>query len=54
MWIRQNGLVTDADLAAIAAEVDAEVDEAVAVAEAGTLEPIAELERYTLMEEVPA
>jgi pyruvate dehydrogenase E1 component alpha subunit len=53
-WLTENGLVTDAELKSIAAEIDAEVDEAVAFAEAGTLEPVAELEHYTLMDEVPA
>ena len=38
----------------IEAEVAAEIDAAVAFAEAGTLEPVEELERFVLMDEVPA
>ena len=38
---------------AIEAEVDAEIAAAVAFAEAGTLEPLAELERFAVMEAVP-
>ena len=36
------------------AEADAEIAAAVAFAEAGTLEPVAELERFVTMERVPA
>ena len=41
--LREWGLLTDADLAAIEASVAAEVDEAVAVAEAGPWEPVEDL-----------
>ena len=38
----------------IEAEVDAEIAAAVAFAEAGSLEPVEELERFVTMEGVPA
>ena len=44
------GLLTEDDRAAIDADVVAEVDDAVAFAEAGTLEPIAELTRFVYSE----
>ena len=50
--LREWGLLTDADLAAIEASVAAEVDGAVAVAEAGPWEPVEDLTRdvYTPVE----
>jgi pyruvate dehydrogenase E1 component alpha subunit len=45
--------VTDDELAALRESVDAEVAEAVAFAEAGTLEPVEELERFVTCEGSP-
>ncbi|MDX6750408.1 pyruvate dehydrogenase (acetyl-transferring) E1 component subunit alpha [Geminicoccaceae bacterium 1502E] len=53
-WLDGNGLLHPSDLAAIEAEIDGEIELAVAFAEAGTPEPVEELERFVLMEEVPA
>jgi len=52
-WLRENHMASDDELSRIATEVDAEIDEAVAFAEAGTWEPVEELERFTVMQEVP-
>ena len=41
------------DVADIEREVDAEITQAVAFAEAGTLEPVEEVERFVVMQEVP-
>jgi pyruvate dehydrogenase E1 component alpha subunit len=51
-WMVANHELTDAEAAAIDADVFAEIEAAVAFAEAGTLEPRAELERFVLMESV--
>jgi TPP-dependent pyruvate/acetoin dehydrogenase alpha subunit len=48
--LRADGTVTDEDLAAIEADVAAEVDDAVAFAEAGTYEPIEDLTRFVTTE----
>ena len=53
-WLTENALLHADELEAIEAEVAAEVDAAVAFAEAGSLEPVEELERFVLMDEVPA
>jgi pyruvate dehydrogenase E1 component alpha subunit len=53
-WLQDNGLLHADELEAIEAEVAAEIETAVAFAEAGTLEPVEELERFVLMDEVPA
>jgi pyruvate dehydrogenase E1 component alpha subunit len=53
-WLHANGLIHDDDIRRIEAEADAEIDAAVAFAEAGTLEPVAELERFVTMEAVPS
>jgi pyruvate dehydrogenase E1 component alpha subunit len=53
-WLEGAGLLHADELASIEAEVAAEIDTAVAFAEAGTLEPVEELERFVLMDEVPA
>jgi TPP-dependent pyruvate/acetoin dehydrogenase alpha subunit len=53
-WLEANGLLHQAEVDAIEHEVMAEVDAAVAFAEAGTLEPVEELERFVLMDAVPA
>jgi pyruvate dehydrogenase E1 component alpha subunit len=52
-WLEANGLVHDSDLERIEREVHEEVEAAVAFAEAGTLEPPEDLERYVTMSEMP-
>lgn len=52
-WMGENGLLHSGERAAIEAETDREIREAVAFAEAGSLEPVEELERFVLMDEVP-
>jgi len=52
-WLRESGLVDDEDVRRIETEADAEIDRAVAFAEAGTLEPVSELERFVTMDRVP-
>ena len=52
-WLDETGLIHADELAAMEAEVAAEVAAAVAFAEAGDWEPVAELERFTIMDEVP-
>ncbi len=49
-----DGLLSDAELAAMTAEVDAEVEDAVAFAEAGTWEPVEDLTKDVYAGEVPA
>jgi pyruvate dehydrogenase E1 component alpha subunit len=51
-WMVANHELSDAEAAAIDAEVAAEIAAAVAFAEAGTLEPVGELERFVLMDRV--
>jgi pyruvate dehydrogenase E1 component alpha subunit len=51
-WMVANHELTDAEAAAIDADVAAEINAAVAFAESGTLEPLAELERFVLMDDV--
>jgi len=46
----ETGLVTDDDIAEIEAEVAAEIDDAVAFAEAGTLEPVDDVTRFVYSE----
>jgi pyruvate dehydrogenase E1 component alpha subunit len=53
-WLSDNALLHGDELDRIEAEVAAEVDAAVAFAEAGSLEPIEDLERFVLLDEVPA
>jgi pyruvate dehydrogenase E1 component alpha subunit len=48
--LRQAGLLTASDLEAIEAAAIAEVDDAVAFAESGTLEPVEDLERWVYSE----
>ncbi|HWD45310.1 MAG TPA: pyruvate dehydrogenase (acetyl-transferring) E1 component subunit alpha, partial [Actinomycetota bacterium] len=48
--LRQQGLVDDAGLASLEAEVAAEIDDAVRYAEAGTLEPVEDLTRFVYSE----
>jgi len=51
--LRDGHGVTDDELAALEEAVDSEVADAVAFAEAGTLEPVAELERFVTCEGAP-
>lgn len=51
-WMLAHRHLSEAEAAALEAEVAAELDAAVASAEAGTLEPLAELERHVLMDRV--
>jgi pyruvate dehydrogenase E1 component alpha subunit/2-oxoisovalerate dehydrogenase E1 component len=53
-WLEENGLLHAGDLERIEAEVQAEIEAAVAFAEAGTWEPVEELARFVTMTEVPA
>jgi TPP-dependent pyruvate/acetoin dehydrogenase alpha subunit len=49
-WLLDNHLADAAAIAAIEEQVQAELDEAVTWAQAGTLEPVEELERFVLAE----
>jgi pyruvate dehydrogenase E1 component alpha subunit len=49
-WLLENGLIHESDVAEIEAEIDAEIAEAVAFAEAGTWEPAACLTRHVYAE----
>ena len=51
-WMSDNHELSTDEAAAIEAGIAAEIDDAVAYAEAGTLEPTEELERFTLMDAV--
>ncbi len=51
--LEQAGTVTAGDLAAVEAEVDKEIDAAVAFAEAGDLEPVEDLTRFVTTEAGP-
>jgi pyruvate dehydrogenase E1 component alpha subunit len=53
-WLEEAGLLHADDLTSIEAKVAAEVDAAVAFAEAGSLEPVEDLECFVLMDEAPA
>lgn len=48
--LTDSGLLAEGDLESIEAEVSAEVEDSVAFAEAGTLEPVSELERFVTSE----
>ena len=52
-WLEQTGMLHAAEVETIEADIAAEIDKAVAFAEAGTWEPVEELERFTLMDRVP-
>ena len=52
-WLQENGMITPDELGTIEAEVEAEIEEAVAFAENGTWEDVADLEKFVLMDEVP-
>lgn len=51
-WMRASHLLTESEEAAIAAGVEDELAAALRFAQAGTLEPVADLERFVLMETV--
>lgn len=51
-WMVDNHLLSPDEATGIDAGIAAEIDDAVAFAEAGTLEPVAELERFVLMDSV--
>jgi TPP-dependent pyruvate/acetoin dehydrogenase alpha subunit len=51
-WMAANHQLSDAEAQAIESAVAAEIDAAVAFAEAGTLEPVDELERFVWMDRV--
>ncbi|MBS3910395.1 MAG: pyruvate dehydrogenase (acetyl-transferring) E1 component subunit alpha [Hydrogenophaga sp.] len=51
-WMRDNHLLSTDESDAMDAEIQAEIDAAVAYAEAGTLEPVDQLERFVLMDSV--
>ena len=53
-WMKETGTLHDADLARIEDEVTQEIDAAVAFAEAGTWEPLHEMEKFVLMDRVPS
>lgn len=52
-WLAETHMVDEVEIADLEAAVDAEIEEAVAFAEAGTWEDVADLERFVLMDEVP-
>ena len=49
-WLEQNGMIHPDDLQRINGEVEAEITDAVAFAEAGSWEPVEDLTRYTYAE----
>lgn len=51
-WMQANHQITDAELQEIDSGVEQEIAEALAFAQAGTLEPLAALERFVLMDRV--
>ncbi len=53
-WMERAGHLHPGEMERLEAEVEAEIAEAVAFAEAGTLEPVEELERFVTMDEVPS
>ncbi len=52
-WLKENGILHDADFASIEADADREVAAAVAFAEAGTWEPVEDLTTYVYAERTP-
>jgi pyruvate dehydrogenase E1 component alpha subunit len=52
-WLVKNGLIREEEVHHIQVEADAEIERAVAFAEAGTPEPVEELEKFVTMEAVP-
>jgi len=52
-WLAANALLHDDEIADLEAEIAAEVDAAVAFAEAGTPESVADIEKFVTMDRVP-
>jgi TPP-dependent pyruvate/acetoin dehydrogenase alpha subunit len=52
-WLQRNGLIHADEIRRIESEADAEIEAAVTFAEAGTLEPVADLERFVTMDRAP-
>jgi pyruvate dehydrogenase E1 component subunit alpha len=52
-WLEDNGLVHPDEVSRIESDVDEEIAAAVAFAEAGSLEPVEDLDRFVTMERVP-
>ncbi|HVC59815.1 MAG TPA: pyruvate dehydrogenase (acetyl-transferring) E1 component subunit alpha [Acetobacteraceae bacterium] len=52
-WLGETGMLHAEEIERIEAEVAAEIDAAIAFAEAGTLEDVKDLERFTIMDRVP-
>jgi TPP-dependent pyruvate/acetoin dehydrogenase alpha subunit len=52
-WLEQTGMMHAAEIETIEADIAAEIDRAVAFAEAGTWEPVEDLERFAIMDRVP-
>lgn len=53
-WCVSSGLLHEDDIAKLEKEAGAEVDAAVAFAEAGSWEPVSDLSKYVLMDRVPS
>ncbi len=53
-WLEENRMIHAEEVARIEAEVAAEIATAAAFAEAGTLEPVEDVERFVTMREIPA
>ncbi len=53
-WLQSNGMIHPEEVPRIEAEVDAEIAEAVAFAEAGTWEPVEQLTRFTYADRTAA
>jgi pyruvate dehydrogenase E1 component alpha subunit len=53
-WLEANGMIHTEEVNRIEAEIDAEIAAAVAFGEAGSLEPIEDLEHFVTMDQVPA
>jgi pyruvate dehydrogenase E1 component alpha subunit len=53
-WLEDNGLIKPEEVSRMEKEIDAEIAAAVAFAEAGALESVADVERFVTMEEIPA
>ncbi len=52
-WLEKSGLMHAHEIGRIEADIAVEINAAIAFAEAGTLEPVEELERFTIMDRVP-
>jgi pyruvate dehydrogenase E1 component alpha subunit len=52
-WLEQTGLLHADEITRIEADIATEIDAAVAFAEAGTWEPVEELEHFVIMDRVP-